>query len=156
MKAIHLTVAAALAAGLAACGGGNPASAPNGSAAGPGASAGKAAPRAANASAEEVANESRGDVHCPARIETRPRDPRIDGRSPVTWGLAAMPVPFCVWRAAQNDAGQPKIQGRFRLASTIPQARSYRMTRGATSAFVPSSWMFVAVGQQKPSAARSR
>ena len=74
MKSIHLVVATALAAGLAACGGGNPASAPG--AAGAGASAGNAVPRAANASAEEVADESRGDVHCPARVETRPRDPK--------------------------------------------------------------------------------
>src|SRR4051812_43882430 len=72
MKAIHLVVATVLAAGLPACGGGKPGSPPSAARAG----AGQAAPQAANASAEEVASESRGDVHCPARVETKPPDPR--------------------------------------------------------------------------------
>jgi hypothetical protein len=76
MKAIRLMVATVLAAGLGACGGGNPGSAPAGAVGGSATSAGKAAPRAANASAEEVANESRGDVRCPARVETKPHDPK--------------------------------------------------------------------------------
>jgi hypothetical protein len=73
MKAIRLIVATVLAAGMGACGSGNPGS---GSAVAPGASADKAAHRPGNATAEEVARESRGEVRCPARVETRPRDTR--------------------------------------------------------------------------------
>jgi len=62
MKDIRLIAVGALAAALAACGSG-------GSTA-----IGKAAPRAASASAEEVARESRGDVRCPPRVETKTRD----------------------------------------------------------------------------------
>ncbi len=72
MKAIPLIVTTLLAAALGACGSGN--SGPTPAAGGTGASAGKAAPRPGNASAEEVANESRGGVRCPARVETKPRD----------------------------------------------------------------------------------
>jgi hypothetical protein len=36
----------------------------------------KHAPRSGNASADDVAQEARGNIHCPARIETRPRDPK--------------------------------------------------------------------------------
>jgi hypothetical protein len=74
MNAIRLIVAAVLAAGMGACGSGNSGSSP--AAGGSGASASKAAPRPANASAEEVASESRGDVRCPARVETKARDPK--------------------------------------------------------------------------------
>jgi hypothetical protein len=75
MNAIRLMVVTLLAAGIGACGGGSPASGSGGSAGG-GASAGKLAPRAASASAEEVASESRGDVRCPARVNTTPRNPK--------------------------------------------------------------------------------
>ncbi len=73
MKATHLLVASVLTAMLGACGG----PAPSGSTASvPAPSAGRSPPRPGNASAEEVAREARGSVRCPARIETKPRDPK--------------------------------------------------------------------------------
>jgi hypothetical protein len=44
----------------------------------------------------------------PARVEhaaeTRPCDPSgSNGRSPVTWGLAEMPAPFCVWAPGRRN-----------------------------------------------------
>jgi hypothetical protein len=74
MNAIRLIVAAVLAAGVSACGSGHSDSSSSGAQSAT--SASKAAPRPASASAEEVANESRGDVRCPARLETKPRDPK--------------------------------------------------------------------------------
>jgi hypothetical protein len=62
---------AAVAGGLSACGqnGGGP-----GTAAGGAPSKSSSQPRKANATAEEVAEESRGDVDCPARIKSPARD----------------------------------------------------------------------------------
>jgi hypothetical protein len=71
MKAIHLIIISALAASLGACGSGK-SGAPAGTADAPGAA--RAAPRTGNATAEEVAEEMRGDVRCPARLETKARD----------------------------------------------------------------------------------
>src|SRR6202008_4554327 len=65
-------VALILAFALGACGQKSP-----GSAAGfaPGGSAGKSTqPRSGNATAEQVAEEMRGDVDCPARVATKSRD----------------------------------------------------------------------------------
>src|SRR5262245_53918425 len=73
MKAIHLIVATLLACSLTACGGSGPSSA-SGSAGAGGSGSAKAAPRPGNASAEEVAEESRGKVRCPARIDSKARD----------------------------------------------------------------------------------
>jgi hypothetical protein len=69
-------VASALSISLAACGekpapGGLP------TAGGAAASTAPAKPRSGNATAEEVAEESRGDVDCPARIKTPPRDAKL-------------------------------------------------------------------------------
>jgi hypothetical protein len=73
MKVIQRILVSLLAAGLGACGSGNPGVMGGGSAAGtPGAA--KPKPRSGNATAEEVAEEARGDVRCPARISTAPRD----------------------------------------------------------------------------------
>lgn len=65
-------------AALAACGSGGSGSNSSGSGAGSGAgsSASNAKPRSGNATAEEVAEEMRGKVRCPARIETKARDPK--------------------------------------------------------------------------------
>src|SRR5262245_28287811 len=62
-----------LSAGLLACGSKGSGPAPGGSASFA-ASAGAAKPRSGNATAEQVAEEMRGDVDCPARIKTKPRD----------------------------------------------------------------------------------
>jgi hypothetical protein len=73
MKVIRLAVAIVLAGALAACGSGK-----QGPASGAGSTGGSAAaaspPPSGSASAEQVAEESRGDVRCPARIETKPSE----------------------------------------------------------------------------------
>lgn len=69
---IRSIVTSSLALALAACGakGAGP-----GAGGPPGGGTSKSTqPRSGNATAEEVAEEMRGDVRCPARIETRPRD----------------------------------------------------------------------------------
>ncbi|MEJ1962317.1 MAG: hypothetical protein WDO56_12545 [Gammaproteobacteria bacterium] len=67
-----------LSASVVGCGSGNGGSssgaAGNGAAGNPAASSSKSLP--ANATAEEVAEEMRGKVRCPARIETQARDPK--------------------------------------------------------------------------------
>ena len=62
-----------LCAGLAACGSKGSGSAPGGSSSFGGGAA-SAKPRSGNATAEQVAEEMRGDVDCPARIKSKPRD----------------------------------------------------------------------------------
>lgn len=74
MNAIRLIVATVLAAGLGACGSGGSGSGAGGTASGSGTT--RATSRPGNATAEEVAQESRGDVDCPARVTTKPRDPK--------------------------------------------------------------------------------
>jgi hypothetical protein len=81
MKLIHLLSyqwrraigVSLLAATLTACGSGNPGSMAGGaSSSGPATT--KAKPRPGNATAEEVAEEARGSVRCPARIDTASHD----------------------------------------------------------------------------------
>jgi hypothetical protein len=73
MKSMRLIVLTTLAATLAACGGsGSSGSSVSVTDAG----AGKSVPRPGNASADEVAQEARGSVRCPARIQTKPREPK--------------------------------------------------------------------------------
>lgn len=82
---IRSIVTLSLALALAACGakGAGP-----GAASAPSGGTGKSTkPRSANATAEEVAEEMRGDVRCPARIETKPRD----AKAPVNDVLGVRP-----------------------------------------------------------------
>jgi hypothetical protein len=72
MQTLKWLVVLTLCAGLTACGAKG--SAPAGGSSSFGGSAGSAKPRSANATAEQVAEEMRGDVDCPARIKTKPRD----------------------------------------------------------------------------------
>ena len=75
MNVIRLAVALVLTGGLLACGsGGSGSSSPSGAPDGSATRSKAPPPRAGNASAEDVAKESRGDVRCPARIETKARD----------------------------------------------------------------------------------
>jgi hypothetical protein len=123
MNVRHLTIAA-LCAVLSACGQGGPAA--------PGASASQPRPApSGDASAEQVAEESRGDVDCPADIDTPPRakDAPVDDVVGVRPGLTfeeATNVVLC-----SNDllvASPPSTQG-FNIktyGATIRQGFSAR------------------------------
>jgi hypothetical protein len=63
-----------LSVGLVACGSGS-AGAGSGTASASSGTGANSAPRSSNATAEEVAEEMRSDVHCPARIKTKAREP---------------------------------------------------------------------------------
>src|SRR5690606_12247769 len=65
----------------------------------------------------------------PARVahaaETRPCDPSgSNGRSPVTWGLAVMPAPFCVWRACLFEHGHSPAKAEDQVAQVTVTQRS--------------------------------
>ena len=98
--------------GLAACGENGQ---PGRAAAGGGAPASKASsqPRKANATAEEVAEESRGDVDCPARIKSPPRD-------------AKAPVDDVRRRAAGHDVRGSRER---RAVHERPDGRAARLAR---------------------------
>ncbi len=72
MHVLRISLVVMLAAGLLACGKGS-GPAPGGLP-GAGGTAASSKPKSGNATAEQVAGEMRGDVDCPARIKSKPRD----------------------------------------------------------------------------------
>lgn len=117
MQTLKWIVLLTLLLGLAACGPGAPG--PTGASGG---NTGASQPRSANASAEEVAEEMRGSVRCPARVETKPRD----AKAPVDDVLG-------VWPGMTYEEAANVVMCTNDLMVVQPDGRGFQIqTYGAT------------------------